>query len=161
VRPAVNVGLSVSRVGFSAAVKAIKQVAGSLKLELAQYREMAAFAQFGSDLDASSLRLLARGARLTEMLKQGQYSPLPMEKEVLIMFAAKEGFLDKLSVEQIRPFELGLYTYFDARFADLLAEIRDKKEISDDLTKKLKAAIGTFEQQFLAENKAAAPATAA
>src|ERR1700757_1428060 len=91
VRPAVNVGLSVSRVGFSAAIKAIKQVAGSLKLDLAQYREMAAFAQFGSDLDASSQRLLARGVRLTEMLKQGQYSPLPMEKEVLIMFAAKEG----------------------------------------------------------------------
>jgi F-type H+-transporting ATPase subunit alpha len=161
VRPAVNVGLSVSRVGFSAAVRAIRQVAGSLKLELAQYREMAAFAQFGSDLDASSLRLLARGARLTEMLKQGQYSPLPMEKEVLIMFAAKEGYLDKLSVEQIRPFEMGLYTYFDARHADLLAEIRDQKAISDELTKKLKAALDAHEQSFLAENKAAAPATAA
>ena len=161
VRPAVNVGLSVSRVGFSAAVKAIRQVAGSLKLELAQYREMAAFAQFGSDLDASSLRLLARGARLTEMLKQGQYSPLPMEKEVLIMFAAKEGFLDKLSVEQIRPFEMGLYTYFDARHADLLAEIRDQKTISDELTKKLKAALDEYEKSFLVEKKAAAPATAA
>ena len=127
VRPAVNVGLSVSRVGFSAAVKAIKQVAGSLKLDLAQYREMAAFAQFGSDLDASSQRLLARGARLTEMLKQNQYSPLPMEKEVLIIFAAREGYFDKLSVEQIRPFEMGLYTNFDSRHADLLAEIRDTK----------------------------------
>ena len=127
VRPAVNVGLSVSRVGFSAAIKAIKQVAGSLKLDLAQYREMAAFAQFGSDLDASSQRLLARGVRLTEMLKQNQYSPLPVEKEVLIMFAAREGYFDKLAVEQIRPFELGLYANFDARHADLLAEIRDQK----------------------------------
>jgi len=161
VRPAVNVGLSVSRVGFSAAVKAIKQVAGSLKLDLAQYREMAAFSQFGSDLDASSLRLLARGARLIEMLKQGQYSPLPMEKEVLITFAAKEGYFDKLSVEQIRPFELGLYTNFDSRHADLLAEIRDQKQISDDLTKKLKAGLDSYQQSFLAENKAATPATAA
>ena len=121
---------------------------------------MAAFAQFGSDLDASSQRLLARGVRLTEMLKQGQYSPLPMEKEVLIMFAAKEGYFDKLSIEQIRPFELGCYTYFDARHADLLAEIRDQKQISDDLTKKLKAALDTYEQSFMAESKSAAPASA-
>jgi F-type H+-transporting ATPase subunit alpha len=163
VRPAVNVGLSVSRVGFSAATKAIKQVAGSLKLELAQYREMAAFAQFGSDLDASSQRLLARGARLTEMLKQGQYSPLSMEKEVLIMFAAKEGYFDQLAVDQIRPFELALYQHFDARHADLLTEIRDQKQISDDLTKKLKTALDDFEKSFIEENKSkqAAPATAA
>ncbi len=160
VRPAVNVGLSVSRVGFSAAVKAIRQVGGTLKLDLAQYREMAAFAQFGSDLDASSLRLLARGARLTEMLKQNQYSPLPMEKEVLIIFAAREGYFDKLSVEQIRPFEAGLYANFDARHADLLAEIRDKKELSDELTKKLKAGLDAYEQSFLSENQAPAPATA-
>jgi F-type H+-transporting ATPase subunit alpha len=122
---------------------------------------MAAFAQFGSDLDASSQRLLARGVRLTEMLKQGQYSPLPMEKEVLIMFAAKEGYFDKLSVEQIRPFELGLYTNFDGRHADLLGEIRDTKAISDDLAKKLKAGLDDYLNSFLAENKAAAPATAA
>ncbi len=160
VRPAVNVGLSVSRVGVSAAVKAIKQVAGSPKLDLAQYREMAAFAQFGSDLDASSQRLLARGVRLTEMLKQNQYSPLPMEKEVLIIFAAKEGYFDKLTVEQIRPFELGLYTNFDSHHADLLGEIRDQKQISDDLTKKLKAGLDTYEQAFIADNKAAAPASA-
>src|SRR5216683_7306420 len=152
VRPAVNVGLSVSRVGFSAAIKAIKQVAGTLKLDLAQYREMAAFAQFGSDLDASSQRMLARGARLTEMLKQGQYSPLPIEKEVLIIFAAKEGYFDKLSIEQIRPFELGLYTYFDAHHADLLAEIKEKKELTDDLSKKLKAALDAYEKIFLSEN---------
>src|SRR6266481_6252510 len=161
VRPAVNAGISVSRVGGNAQIKAIKQVAGTLKLDLAQYREMAAFAQFGSDLDASSQRLLARGVRLTEMLKQGQCSPLPMEKEVLIMFAAKEGYFDKLSVEQIRPFEMGLYTSFDSRHADLLAEVRDQKAISDDLTKKLKTALDSYEQSFLAENKAAAPATAA
>src|SRR5713226_8507902 len=154
VRPAVNVGLSVSRVGFSAAVKAIKQVAGSLKLDLAQYREMAAFAQFGSDLDASSQRLLARGARLIEMLKQNQYSPLPMEKEVLIIFAAKEGYFDKLAVEQVRPFELGLYTYFDAHHADLLAEVREKKELTDELGKKLKAALDQFNQNFMAQNSA-------
>jgi F-type H+/Na+-transporting ATPase subunit alpha len=161
VRPAVNVGLSVSRVGYSAAIKAIRQVGGTLKLDLAQYREMAAFAQFGSDLDASSLRLLARGARLTEMLKQGQYSPLPVEKEVLIIFAAREGYFDKLSVEQIRPFEMGLYTNFDSRHADLLAEIRDQKQISDELTKKLKAALDDYGKSFLAENKTAEPATAA
>src|SRR5208282_4259072 len=157
VRPAVNVGLSVSRVGFSAAIRANRQVGGTLKLDLAQYREMAAFAQFGSDLDASPLRLLARGARLTEMLKQNQYSPLPMEKEVLIIFAANEGYFDKLSVEQIRPFEMGLYANFDSRHADVLAEIRDKREISDELRKKLKAGLDDYEQSFLAENKAAAP----
>ena len=99
IRPAVNVGLSVSRVGFSAAVKAMKQVGGTLKLDLAQYREMAAFAQFGSDLDAASQRLLHRGERLTEMLKQNQYEPLPIEKEVLIIFAANEGYFDKLEVD--------------------------------------------------------------
>src|SRR5882757_421675 len=161
VRPAINVGISVSRVGFSAAIKAIKQVAGTLKLDLAQYREMAAFAQFGSDLDASSQRLLARGARLTEMLKQNQYSPLPIEKEVLIIFAAKEGYFDKLAVEQIRPFELGLYTYFDAHHADLLAEIKEKREMTDELSKKLKAGLDAYEKLFLAENSKQASATAA
>ena len=115
IRPAVNVGLSVSRVGFSAAIKAMKQVGGTLKLDLAQYREMAAFAQFGSDLDAASQRLLHRGERLTEMLKQNQYEPLPIEKEVLIIFAANEGYFDKLEVTQIKAFELALYAFFDAR----------------------------------------------
>jgi F-type H+-transporting ATPase subunit alpha len=152
VRPAINVGLSVSRVGFSAAVKAMKQVGGTLKLDLAQYREMAAFAQFGSDLDASSQRLLARGARLVEMLKQNQYDPIPMEKEVLIVFAANEGYFDKLAVEQIRPFEKGLYTFFDAHHADLLDEIKSKRELTDDLKKKLKAGLDNYEESFLAEN---------
>jgi F-type H+-transporting ATPase subunit alpha len=151
IRPAVNVGLSVSRVGFSAAVKAIKQVGGTLKLDLAQYREMAAFAQFGSDLDPSSQRLLARGARLTEMLKQKHYDPIPMEKEVLIIFAANEGYLEKLAVEQIQPFEKGVFAHFDARHADLLAEIREKRELTDDLRKKLKAALDDYLQLFFAE----------
>ena len=127
----------------------MRQVGGTLKADLAQYREMAAFAQFGSDLDASSQRLLARGARLTEMLKQNQYDPLPVEKEVLIVFAAMEGYFDKLDLDQIRPFETGLYTLFDARHPELLAEIRDKKELSDDLKKKLKAAsTGTWSRSW-------------
>src|ERR1700719_2244282 len=111
IRPAVNVGLSVSRVGVSAAIKAMKQVGGTLKLDLAQYREMAAFAQFGSKLDPASQRLLHRGERLTEMLKQNQYDPLPMEKEVLIIFAANAGYFDKLEVTQIKPFEHDLYDF--------------------------------------------------
>jgi F-type H+-transporting ATPase subunit alpha len=157
IRPAVNVGLSVSRVGFSAAVKAMKQVGGTLKLDLAQYREMAAFAQFGSDLDASSQRLLNRGARLTEMLKQNQYEPLPLEKEVLIIFAANEGYFDKLAVEQIRPFERDLYTFIEGRHSDLLDEIREKREIGDDLRKRLTAAFGEFMQRF-APGDSSAPA---
>jgi F-type H+/Na+-transporting ATPase subunit alpha len=145
-RPAVNVGLSVSRVGFSAAVKAMKQVGGTLKLDLAQYREMAAFAQFGSELDPASQRLLHRGERLTEMLKQNQYDPLPMEKEVLIIFAANEGYFDKLEVSQVKPFERGLYTFIDAKHKDLLDEVRSKREISDDLRKRLIAALDQFMQ---------------
>src|SRR5580700_10310199 len=150
VRPAVNVGLSVSRVGFSAAVKAMKQVGGTLKLDLAQYREMAAFAQFGSDLDQASQRLLHRGERLTEMLKQNQYEPLPIEKEVLIVFAATEGYLDKLEITQIKAFELGLYAFFDSRQKEILDEIRTKRELSDDLRKRLRAAIDQYLQTFLA-----------
>jgi F-type H+-transporting ATPase subunit alpha len=149
IRPAVNVGLSVSRVGFSASVKAMKQVGGTLKLDLAQYREMAAFAQFGSDLDPASQRLLHRGERLTEMLKQGQYEPLPMEREVLIIFAANEGYFDKLAVPQIRPFERGLYALFESRHQNLLDEIRTRREISDDLRKQLKAILDEFSQSFL------------
>jgi F-type H+-transporting ATPase subunit alpha len=148
IRPAVNVGLSVSRVGFSAAIRAMRQVGGTLKLDLAQYREMAAFAQFGSDLDASSQRLLARGARLTEMLKQPQYSPVPIEKEVLGIFAANEGYLDKLEISQIRNFERDLMAYFDAHHGDLLAEIRTKREISDELKKKLVGGIEAFTKNF-------------
>jgi F-type H+/Na+-transporting ATPase subunit alpha len=151
IRPAVNVGLSVSRVGFSAAVKAVKQVGGSLKADLAQYREMAAFAQFGSDLDAVTQRMLHRGARFTEMLKQNQYEPLSMEKEVLIMLAANSGYFDDLDIPQIRPFEKGLYAFFDAKYGSLLGEIRDKKEISDDLRARLTKALDEYKKEFVAE----------
>ena len=152
VRPAVNVGLSVSRVGFSASIRAMRQVGGTLKLDLAQYREMAAFAQFASDLDASSQRLLSRGARLTEMLKQEQYSPLPIEKQVMIIFAGNQGYFDKLSVEQIRPFERGLYDNLDARHADLLDEVRTKRELTDELRNKITAALDRYLEEFLAEH---------
>ena len=152
IRPAVNVGLSVSRVGFSAAAKAIKQVGGSLKADLAQYREMAAFAQFGSDLDAVTQRMLHRGARFTEMLKQNQYDPLPMEKEAVIMLAAGAGYLDDLDIPQIRPFEKGLYAFIDAKYANLLSEIRDKKEISDDLRARLTKALDEYKREFVAEH---------
>src|SRR5712692_7886971 len=158
IRPAVNVGLSVSRVGFSAAVRAMKQVGGTLKLDLAQYREMAAFAQFGSELDPASQRLLHRGERLTEMLKQNQYDPLPVEKEVLIIFAANEGYFDKLEVSQVKPFERELYVFVEARHGDLLDEIRTRREISDDLHKRLHDAFASFMQTF-APGEAARSAT--
>jgi F-type H+-transporting ATPase subunit alpha len=158
IRPAVNVGLSVSRVGFSAAVRAMKQVGGTLKLDLAQYREMAAFAQFGSELDPASQRLLRRGERLTEMLKQNQYDPVPLEREVLIIFAANEGYFDSLEVDQVRVFERALYDYFGSRHADLLAEIRDKREISDELRKKLTAALDALKEKFAAEHSTTAVA---
>ncbi len=160
VRPAVNVGLSVSRVGFSAAIRAMRQVGGTLKLDLAQYREMAAFAQFGSELDAASQRLLNRGARLAEMLKQNQYEPLPAEKEVVIIFAGNEGYFDKLEVDQVRAYERGLYSYFEARQADVLEEIRTKREIGDELRKKLVAALDSYTQSFLAEHRRSGSAAA-
>ena len=147
-RPAVNVGLSVSRVGFSASVKAMKQVGGTLKLDLAQYREMAAFAQFGSELDPSSQRLLHRGERLTEMLKQNQYDPLPVEKEVLIIFAGNEGYFDKLDVSQVQQFERELYAFVEARHKDLLDEIRTKRELTEDVRKRLVDALSGFIQTF-------------
>ena len=153
IRPAVNVGLSVSRVGFSAAVKAVKQVAGSLKADLAQYREMAAFAQFGSDLDAVTQRMLHRGARFTEMLKQNQYEPLSMEKEVVVMMAAQAGYLDDLEIPQIRPFEKGLHAFFDSKYAGLLTEIAEKKELSDDLRARVTKALDEYKKQFVAEHR--------
>jgi F-type H+-transporting ATPase subunit alpha len=160
IRPAINAGLSVSRVGFSASIKALKQVGSTMKIDLAQYREMAAFAQFGSDLDASSQRLLNRGARITEVLKQNQYEPVAVEKEVLIVFAANEGFLDKLEIAQVRQFESGLFAHFDARHADLLAEIKEKRELSDALRNKLSAAIEGYLATFLAERAGGASAEA-
>lgn len=147
-RPAVNVGLSVSRVGFSASIKAMKQVGGTLKLDLAQYREMAAFAQFGSELDPSSQRLLHRGERLTEMLKQNQYDPLPIEKEVLIIFAGNEGYFDKLEVGQVKQFERELYAFVEARHRDILDEIRTRREITDDLRKQMLDTLNSFAQTF-------------
>ena len=148
IRPAVNVGLSVSRVGSSAQVKAMKQVAGSIKGELAQYREMAAFAQFGSDLDAATQRLLNRGARLTELLKQPQFSPLKTEEQVTVIFAGVNGYLDKLALNKVGKFEQGLLAYMRSEGKDVLDGIRTEKALSDDLRGKLKAHIDTFAKNF-------------
>ena len=148
IRPAVNVGLSVSRVGSAAQVKAMKQVAGSIKGELAQYREMAAFAQFGSDLDASTQRLLNRGARLTELLKQPQFSPLKTEEQVAVIFAGVNGYLDKIAVGDVGKFEQGLLSYMRSEGKAVLDAIRTEKAISDDTKAKLKAALDTFAKSF-------------
>ena len=151
IRPAINVGLSVSRVGSAAQLKAMKQVAGTLKLELAQYREVAAFAQFGSDLDASTQYLLNRGERLTEMLKQGQYQPMPIERQVIIVYAATKGYLDKLNVSDIAAYETALQQEIDPA---LLNTIRDQKQISDELQGKLKQFFEGFTSRFLATRSA-------
>ncbi len=148
IRPAVNVGLSVSRVGSSAQVKAMKQVAGSIKLELAQYREMAAFSQFASDLDASTQRLLARGERLTELLKQPQYSPLATEEQVVVIFAGVRGYLDKIDVHDVTRFESSLLSDVRANGADILDTIRAEKSISDDTEAKLSSLLETFVKSF-------------
>ena len=148
IRPAVNVGLSVSRVGSSAQIKAMKQVAGSIKGELAQYREMAAFAQFGSDLDAATQRLLNRGARLTELLKQPQFSPLKTEEQVAVIFAGVNGYLDKLAVNQVGKFEQGLLAHMRSDGKAVLDAIRTEKALSDDLRGKLKAQIDAFAKAF-------------
>src|SRR5690606_21892754 len=129
---AINVGLSVSRVGSAAQIKAMKQVAGRIKLELAQYREMAAFSQFASDLDAATQRLLARGARLTEVLKQPQYQPMPVEEQVISIYTGVRGYLDRVKVEDVTRFEQGLLGEIREKGKDILAAIRDKKEISDE-----------------------------
>ncbi|GJD43401.1 ATP synthase subunit alpha [Methylobacterium cerastii] len=141
IRPAVNVGLSVSRVGSSAQTKAMKKVAGKIKGELAQYREMAAFAQFGSDLDASTQQLLNRGSRLTELLKQPQFSPLKMEEQVAVIYAGVNGYLDKMPVAKVRPFEDALLSTLRTKHADLLSTIRDSKDLSDDSAAKLKSVV--------------------
>ena len=141
IRPAVNVGLSVSRVGSSAQTKAMKKVAGKIKGELAQYREMAAFAQFGSDLDASTQKLLNRGSRLTELLKQPQFSPLKMEEQVAVIYAGVNGYLDALPVAKIRAFEDALLSTLRTKHADLLTTIRDSKDLSDASAGTLKGAI--------------------
>lgn len=150
VRPAINVGLSVSRVGGSAQIKAMKQVAGTLRLELAQYRELAAFAQFGSDLDAATQRQLARGSRLVEILKQGQYKPLSAEKQVLIIYAATNGYVDGYPVSVLKKYEEELYAFFDTRHPELIKELREKKTIDDTIKAKLNKALEDLKGLFVA-----------
>ena len=148
IRPAVNVGLSVSRVGSSAQTKAMKKVAGRIKGELAQYREMAAFAQFGSDLDATTQRLLNRGARLTELLKQGQFSPLKMEEQVVAIYAGVNGYLDPLPVNRVKAFESGLLSKMHSSHAGILDAIRTSMDLADDTAAKLKTAVDAFAKAF-------------
>lgn len=149
VRPAINVGLSVSRVGSAAQIKAMKQVAGSLKLFLAQYREVAAFAQFGSDLDASTQFLLNRGARLTELLKQSQYRPIPVEHQVVIIFCGVNGFLDKLDTKRVTAFEARLVPYIDEKYPEIFESIRKESALSESTIKKLKEALSAFSATFV------------
>ncbi|MDA1311113.1 MAG: F0F1 ATP synthase subunit alpha, partial [Proteobacteria bacterium] len=149
IRPAVNVGLSVSRVGSAAQIKAMKQVAGSIKLELAQYREMAAFAQFASDLDASTQKLLGRGERLTELLKQGQYSPMPIEEQVVSIFAGVNGYLDNIAARDVTQFEAGFLSDMRANHANILGAIRDEQAVSDDTEAKLKGFLDGYTKTFV------------
>jgi F-type H+/Na+-transporting ATPase subunit alpha len=153
VRPAVNVGISVSRVGGSAQIKAMRQVAATLKLDLAQYREMAAFAQFGSDLDATTQRMLARGSRLVEVLKQGQYRPLSVERQVVTLYAATSGYIDPLPVEAIGRYERELESFMENRHPEIFQEILEKRELTDDLKKKLNAALDEFKERFVVDSK--------
>jgi len=155
VRPAINVGNSVSRVGGSAQVKAMRQVAGTLRLDLAQYRELAAFAQFGSDLDKGTMNQLNRGRRLVEVLKQLQYQPLTVEKQVIIIYAATNGYLDPIPVEQVRAYEMDLYTFLDTRRAQLLSALATSKAIDDTIKPELNAALEEFGKTFTAAQKVA------
>jgi F-type H+-transporting ATPase subunit alpha len=156
IRPAINVGNSVSRVGGSAQVKAMRQVAGTLRLDLAQFRELAAFAQFGSDLDKATLNQLNRGRRLVEVLKQPQYQPLPVEKQVVIIYAATNGYTDPVPVEQIRAYETELYKFLDTRRAQLLSQLAEKKQIDDQIKTALNEALEEFGATFAAAQKSAA-----
>ncbi|NBC21675.1 MAG: F0F1 ATP synthase subunit alpha, partial [Alphaproteobacteria bacterium] len=148
IRPAVNVGLSVSRVGSSAQTKAMKKVAGSMKGELAQYREMAAFAKFGSDLDAATQKLLDRGARLTELLKQPQYSPLLMEEQVCVIYAGTRGYLDDVTVENVTRFEAELLTFLRGQKKSLLSKIAEEKALTDEVESGIKDALDEFTKSF-------------
>ena len=148
VRPAINVGLSVSRVGGAAQVKAMKQVAGTLRLDMAQFRELEAFAAFGSDLDASTQRQLTRGQRLVEILKQPQYQPLSMEKQVMILFAGTRGFLDKYPVEVVGKYEAGLYPFIEDRYPKVFAELKEKQAIDDALDAMMKDALKAYDEEF-------------
>jgi F-type H+-transporting ATPase subunit alpha len=150
VRPAINVGLSVSRVGGNAQIKAMKQVAGTLRLELAQYRELAAFAQFGSDLDKATLAQLNRGQRLTELLKQDQYSPMPVEQQIFVVFAGTNGYVDDIAVNAVKKFEQELLRFATSKYADLLKDIAAKRVLDDDLKARMKSAIEEFKKTFTA-----------
>ena len=150
VRPAINVGISVSRVGGNAQIKAMKQVAGTLRLELAQYREMAAFAQFGSDLDQATQRQLNRGARLVELLKQGQYQPLSVEKQILIIYAGTNGFVDELPLAALKKYEQELHSYIESKHPDIFADILKKRELDGDLRTKMTKALEEFKGNFRA-----------
>jgi len=144
IRPAINVGLSVSRVGGAAQIKAMKQVAGTLRLDLAQFRELAAFAQFGSDLDATTQKQLERGKILVEILKQSQYKPLAVEKQVLIVYAASNGFCDKYPMESLALYESELFSFMDSKYSDILDSIRTKKQLDDDLKSSINRALEEF-----------------
>ncbi|MFM9977942.1 MAG: F0F1 ATP synthase subunit alpha, partial [Sphingomonadaceae bacterium] len=148
IRPAVNVGLSVSRVGSAAQTKAMKKVSGSIKLELAQYREMAAFAQFGSDLDASTQKLLNRGARLTELLKQKQYAPMPFEEQTASIFAGTQGYLDAIPVVDVTRYEEAMLADLRANHGDVLGKIRDTRDLGDEAKAGLKSALDSFAKTF-------------
>jgi F-type H+-transporting ATPase subunit alpha len=156
VRPAINVGISVSRVGGKAQTKAMKKVAGRLRLDLAQFRELAAFAQFGSDLDKSTQEQLTRGERMVELLKQGQYAPISVERQVAIIYAGTNGYLDDLPVDQVRDFETGLYEFLDKSYADLMHDLKAKYELTEPIEAKLKKAIAEFKTQFTAKRGRAA-----
>jgi F-type H+-transporting ATPase subunit alpha len=148
VRPAVNVGISVSRVGGNAQIKAMKQVAGRLRLDLAQYREMEAFAQFASDLDAATQKQLARGERTVEILNQGQYQPMPVEHQIAAIFAVTQGYLDQIPINRIKPWELAFHRYLDEQAADVMTDLREQKVLSDELSERLVAAIKKFTEDF-------------
>ncbi|MBW1797905.1 MAG: F0F1 ATP synthase subunit alpha, partial [Deltaproteobacteria bacterium] len=148
VRPAINVGLSVSRVGGAAQTKAMKQVAGTLRLDMAQFRELEAFAQFGSDLDKSTLQQLKRGTRLVEVLKQAQYQPMPAEKEVSILFAAANGYLDEWPEEAVADYEKQMLEFLESKYSDILVEIKEKGILSDELQEKMKKALDEFKGMF-------------
>jgi F-type H+-transporting ATPase subunit alpha len=148
VRPAINVGLSVSRVGGNAQIKAMKQVAGRLRLELAQYREMAAFAKFGSDLDKATQALLARGSRLTELLKQGQYVPIPVEKQVVLLYAGAHGYIDMYPEKALKKYEQEMVAYMEKEHPDILSDIKEKKEISESIEERLDKALSLFQSKF-------------
>lgn len=156
VRPAINAGISVSRVGGNAQIKAMKKVAGSLRLDLAQYRELEAFAQFGSDLDKATQAQLNRGARLVETLKQDQYRPIPVAKQVLIIYAATKGYLDKVEVKNVRRFEADLFAHVDANHADILKDLLQRGELDDDLTDRINTMLKKFLEEFLLRQKAEA-----